>query len=74
MQVEAMSKKQIKSLRDALNLTQDEFARIVGVCRSLVNHWETGRRKPSGPASILLQKLRENPAEFGISENLKKCV
>lgn len=74
MQVNTMSKKQIKLLRDALNLTQEEFAKAVGVCRSLVNHWETGRRKPSGPASILLQKLQENPADFGISENLKNLV
>jgi putative transcriptional regulator len=69
-----MSKKQVKDLRDSLELTQEEFATAIGVSRSLVNHWETGRRKPTGPAAILLQKLRENPSEFIVSENLKNLV
>lgn len=46
----------VKSLRQRLGLTQEQFAREVGVTFSTVNHWENGRRRPQ---PFLLNRLRE---------------
>ena len=49
----------VHSLRSDLELTQVEFAQQLGVSQPLVAMWESGERKPSGPAAILLKQLRE---------------
>ena len=35
-------------LRDHLELTQEMFARILGVSFATVNRWENGKSEPSG--------------------------
>lgn len=54
-----MSKTQIKRLRLALGLSQAQLAAEVGVHFTLVSSWEAGRRKPSGPALLLLKQMAE---------------
>jgi transcriptional regulator with XRE-family HTH domain len=51
----------IKDLRRRLGLTQEQFAREVGVTFSTVNQWENGRRKPQ---PFLLKRLLEMEAEL----------
>ena len=46
----------VKELRRRLNLTQEQFAREVGVTYSTVNNWENGKRVPQ---PFLLRRLRE---------------
>ncbi len=44
----------VKSLRSELHLTQEQFAKAVGVTFSTVNQWENGRRNPQ---PFLLNRL-----------------
>jgi transcriptional regulator with XRE-family HTH domain len=39
-----------KELREAAGLSQQDIADAVGVTRQAVGHWETGFRRPGGPA------------------------
>jgi DNA-binding transcriptional regulator YiaG len=50
---------QIKAIRKARKLTQEQAAALVGVTRRQWVNWEQGTRKPSGPACILIQQLKE---------------
>lgn len=51
----------IKQIRDRLDKSQSEFARMIGVSVSTLQNWEQGRRKPEGPARALLQVAARNP-------------
>lgn len=42
-----MKHDEIKTLRNALNLTQEQFARKIGVTTVTVNRWEMQGVKPS---------------------------
>ncbi|MEG3131086.1 NadS family protein [Pantoea cypripedii] len=52
----------VKSLREASGMKQDEFAEVVGVSASLVQSWEQDRRIPSGSSLKILLMLERNPA------------
>jgi putative transcriptional regulator len=52
---------EIKSIRTKLHKSQSEFASLIGVSVSTVQNWEQGRRKPDGPARILLRIASRNP-------------
>jgi len=47
----------IKSIRDKLDLTQEELARKLGVSLSTVSRWETGGSMPSQLAKRRLLDL-----------------
>lgn len=53
----------VKAIRLAAGIgaTQATFADAIGVPVKTVRNWEQGRRKPTGPALILLSLLRCNP-------------
>jgi putative transcriptional regulator len=53
----------IRSIRNALNLSQLIFAEAIGVSIKTVEAWESGRNKPRGPALRMLQLL-ENESNF----------
>jgi putative transcriptional regulator len=42
-------------------LSQQEFSRRIGVSTGTLRNWEQGRRKPEGPARVLLALLARNP-------------
>jgi len=44
-----------------MNLSQSEFARLLGVSVRTLQDWEQGRRVPSGSARTLLQVAYKNP-------------
>lgn len=50
----------IKELRKKYKETQQEFVERLGVAIDTLRHWEQGRGEPSGPASILLDRLDED--------------
>lgn len=51
----------VKAIRDKMNLTQSAFAGVLGVSLRTLQEWEQGRRKPSGPAISLLRIAQQNP-------------
>ncbi len=51
----------IKKLRATLDVTQREFALLIGVSVSTLRNWEQGRRRPEGPARALLKIVSEEP-------------
>lgn len=53
-----MTKKQIRALRKSLGMTQTTFAEAVGVTMDAVRKWEAGRRKPQGPAILMMTGLK----------------
>ena len=52
----------VKRLRERMGLTQEQFAREVGVTFSTVNLWENGHRRPQ---PYLFRKLLEIEALHG---------
>ena len=51
----------IKAIRSKLNMSQSEFAFMIGVSVATLQNWEQGRRTPEGPARALLKIAAENP-------------
>jgi len=45
----------VSQLRSRFELTQNKFAQMLGISVSTLRNWEQGRRKPEGPARVLLQ-------------------
>lgn len=43
-----------KKIRENLGLSQSKFAKMLGISVSTLQNWEQGRRKPEGPAKVLL--------------------
>lgn len=52
----------VKRLRERMGLTQEQFAREVGVTFSTVNLWENGHRRPQ---PYLMKRLLEMEATLG---------
>jgi putative transcriptional regulator len=52
---------EIRSVREKLNVSQNEFALLIGVSVRTLQNWEQGRRKPEGPAKALLRIASKNP-------------
>ena len=50
--------KEIKQIREELNLTQKNFACVLGVSPKTVEAWEAGRNVPQGMAQRFLQMLQ----------------
>jgi putative transcriptional regulator len=52
---------EIRRIRDGYNLSQSEFATLLGISLATLRNWEQGRRTPEGPARILLQVAAKHP-------------
>ncbi len=51
----------IKRIRTNYNLSQDQFAAMLGISLGTLRNWEQGRRTPKGPARVLLQVAASHP-------------
>jgi putative transcriptional regulator len=51
----------IRELRSWTELSQPEFAALLGVELSTLRNWEQGRREPTGPAQALLRAIHNDP-------------
>ena len=51
----------VKRIRANYNLSQGEFAALLGISVATLRNWEQGRRTPEGPARILLQVAAKHP-------------
>lgn len=52
---------EIKIIRKELNLSQNLFAKALGVSLKTVEAWESGRNIPQGPAQRMLYIIKSNP-------------
>ena len=55
---------ELRALRVRLGVSQSVFAGLVGVSKSLVEHWEAGIRVPSAMARRLLDAIAADPRGF----------
>ncbi|MDD2605954.1 MAG: helix-turn-helix domain-containing protein [Desulfobacteraceae bacterium] len=55
----------IKEVRVQLDLSQEDFAREIGVSYATVNRWEYGRFLPSKMALRLIETYCDNMIELG---------
>lgn len=51
----------VKRLRATYQLSQTEFASLLGISVKTLRNWEQGRRAPEGPARVLLQVAAKHP-------------
>ena len=50
------------AIRHETGLSQGEFARSIGVAKGTLLNWEHGRRRPTGPAQVLLALIARKPS------------
>lgn len=55
---------EIRSIRNRCNLSQQCFAKCLGVTTKAVEAWESGRTTPNGAACRLLEMAQKNPRFF----------
>ena len=60
--VDVFTPSEIKSIRNSTGLTQNLFAKYMGVSVKTVEAWESGRNHPEGAACRLLALTRNDPA------------
>ena len=51
----------VKSIGKKYGLSQNKFANLLGISPSTLRNWEQGRRKPVGPARVLLSVAAKHP-------------
>ena len=51
----------VKRIRAQYQLSQSEFAALMGISVATLRNWEQGRRAPEGPARVLLQVAAKHP-------------
>jgi putative transcriptional regulator len=52
---------EVKAIRERLDLSQTEFAKLIQVNVRTLQNWEQGRRYPTGPAAALLKLVNGAP-------------
>ena len=52
----------VAAIRRETGLSQGEFARSIGVAKGTLLNWEHGRRRPTGPAQVLLALIAKRPS------------
>jgi putative transcriptional regulator len=51
----------VKEIRERYNLSQGQFASLLGISVKALQNWGQGRRIPRGPARVLLQVATKHP-------------
>lgn len=51
----------VAGVRRKTRLSQAEFSSRIGISAATLRNWEQGRRKPEGPARVLLSLIDANP-------------
>ena len=51
----------VRRFRDEHDISQAEFASLLGISVRTLQNWEQGRREPEGPAKVLLQVAAKYP-------------
>ncbi|MBI4596249.1 MAG: helix-turn-helix domain-containing protein [Candidatus Tectomicrobia bacterium] len=64
---------EVRSIREQYGLSQDKFASLLGISVATLRNWEQGRRRPEGPARVLLRVAAEHPEAILGSTKLQKA-
>jgi putative transcriptional regulator len=51
----------VAGIRKKLDLSQTEFARRFGISPGTLRDWEQGRKRPEGPARVLMMVIAKEP-------------
>jgi len=51
----------VKKIRQRLGLSQTKFSALLDISPATLRNWEQSRRKPHGPARVLLRIAEKNP-------------
>jgi putative transcriptional regulator len=51
----------VATIRKKLDLSQSEFASRFGIAPGTLRDWEQGRKRPEGPARVLLMVIDKEP-------------
>lgn len=54
----------VKAIRAQLNVSQVEFAAVLGTSVDTIKSWENRRRNPTGLAAKVLAIIKDNPAVY----------
>jgi putative transcriptional regulator len=54
----------VKAIRRALHMSQDEFAHVYRIPLATLKNWEQGRRFPDAPALAYLRAIQRRPREI----------
>jgi putative transcriptional regulator len=57
----AVEEPDVTAIRKSFNLSQPKFASFLGISTRTLQNWEQRRRKPEGPAKVLLQVAAKHP-------------
>ncbi|RMF64687.1 MAG: helix-turn-helix domain-containing protein [Bacteroidetes bacterium] len=50
-----------RQIRAQMQLSQEDFAHVLGISVRTLQNWEQGRRRPTGPAMKLLRIAERHP-------------
>ncbi|MBI4378687.1 MAG: helix-turn-helix domain-containing protein [Nitrospinae bacterium] len=56
MYIQMFKREEIKNIRESLGMTQDEFARRIGVTVTTVSRWERGDSLPK--SKVVIDKIK----------------
>ena len=51
----------VRTIREAAQISQSQFAKLIGVNLRTLQNWEQQRTQPTGPARSLLKIVASNP-------------
>lgn len=57
MEEKELDKEYVRKLREAMHMTQEQFAHALGITVGTVNRWENGRFRPSKLARGVLMNF-----------------
>lgn len=61
----------VAEIRTTFGLSQSQFAVLLGISVRTLQNWEQGRRRPHGPARVLLRVAERHPE--AVLDSLKKA-
>lgn len=61
----------IKRIHTDYDLTQEQFAAMLGISVRTLRNWEQGRRVPEGPAMVLLRVADKHPQRYWMLSGIR---
>ncbi len=67
----ALEEPDVAAIRARFGLSQERFAALLGISVRTLQNWEQGRRRPHGPARVLLRVAATHPE--AVLDSLRKA-